>query len=330
MPPFEPHRLANRDPFLAAGVAAAVIRRKDVMGPSDMFQRLPDDVLCEVLMRASFGDALRLSSTCRAACSAPAIAARVDAVQRNLDRKRALMKELRMPWGFTSPRSLFYPAHACLMSEQYVLITTERWTTPDFTPEAARESFNLNLALDPADTRCIILRSCGTEEDLDVTLLRLAAWFPDVCRDVTCLKVQDISHGSVRDRHLAPFTNARVLQVWDCDRLTDAAPLQFTHMDSLKVIDCPGITGACISPLVTDHELYCIEYWSFHIGSEPHHVFIAPSAELQYLVSSGALQIYMTTEHMTYHVVHFWKYNPECHIQKCKQAPLHISCKARA
>ena len=120
-----------------------------VMGPSDMFQRMPDDVLYKVLMRASFGDALRLRATCRAASSAPAITIRVDAVRRNLDRKRALMKELRMPWGFTSPRSLFYPEHACFMSERYVLITTERWTTPDFTPEAARESFNLNLALDP-------------------------------------------------------------------------------------------------------------------------------------------------------------------------------------
>ncbi len=163
---------------------------------------------------------------------------------------------------------------------------------------------------------------------MDVTLLRLAAWFPDVCRDVTCLKVKDVSRRSVRDRHLAPFTNARFLQVWDCDRLTDAALLQFTQMDSLKVIDCPGITGACVSPLVTDHELYCIEYWSFHIGSEPCHVFIAPSVELQYLVSGGALQMYMTTEHTTDHAVHFWKYNG-CHIQKCKQAPLHISCKAR-
>jgi hypothetical protein len=277
---------------------------------------MPDDVLYDVLMRASFGDALRLSSTCRAASSAPAITMRVDAVQHNLDRKRALIKELRMPWGFTTPRSLFYPEHAYCMSEQYVLITTERWTTPDFTPEAARESFKLNLALDPADTRCIILRSCGTEEDMDVTLMRLAAWFPDVCRYVTCLKVQDISHRSVRDRHLAPFTNARFLQVWDCDLLTDAALLQFTHMDSLKVIDCPGITGMCISPLVTDHELYCIEYWSFHIGLEPYNIVIAPSAQLQYLVSSGALQVYMTlTEHITNHIVHFWKYGPECELK---------------
>ena len=76
-----------------------------------MFQCMPNDVLHEVLMRASFGDALRLRATCRAASSAPAITMRVDAVQRNLDRKRALMKELHMPWGFTSPRSLSHVSH---------------------------------------------------------------------------------------------------------------------------------------------------------------------------------------------------------------------------
>jgi hypothetical protein len=291
-----------------------------------LFHDMPNDLLHEVLMRASWGDVLRLSSTCRAASSAPAIAERADAVQRNLDRKRALLKELRMPWGFTTPRSLFYPKHACLMSDMYVLITTEQWAAPDFTPEAARKSFKLNSTLDPVDPRCIILRSCGTEEDMDVTLLRLATWFPDVCRYVTCLKVHDTSHRSMRDRHLAPFTNARFLEIWDCDCLTDTALLQFTHMDSLRVIDCPSITGMCISPLVTDHDLYCIEYWSFHIGSEPYHIVIDPSTQLQYLVSSGALQVYMTlTEHMTDRIVNTWKCN-----QECKLTPLHISCKAHA
>ena len=160
---------------------------------------------------------------------------------------------------------------------------------------------------------------------MDVTLLRLATWFPDVCRYITCLKIRDISH-SVRDRHLAHFARARFLEVFDCDRLTDVAILQFTLMDSLKVIDCPGITGTCISPLVTDHALCCIEYWSFHVGWEPYHIIINPSAQLQYLVSSGALQVYMTlTEHMTDRIVNTWKCN-----QECKLTPLHISCKAHA
>ena len=320
--------------------------------PALSLDTLCTDILQEIISRITLQDMVALTMTCRAMHAA--VEGRVCAIRATLARKRTLVRTLRWSCegrsGFKSPRQM--PQRMCPYwfadSDCYIVVSTTEWATPGFTRERATRLLAPQEVV-PAgwmdgpgawsSPSRMVLYANGTEADTDATVARLCAWFPNVCREVDCLKV--ISDGTrhspvlsnrerhsvcgtaVRNDHLAPFCGARFLSIVDCDQVTDEGLMQFTHMDTVCIFHCPAISGAFIEPLATQHALVCIEDWIFHIGEVPRNVVVHPSALLRRLIASRAFLVHMNMRDDNYENVYTWGHGEPCDLtpECCRTTP---------